>query len=70
MRKALEKNGVLVHFIRVTKLSRISDVVMTNILIEHIQDLVPQCLLCINDTVLMGESREGINCKLDLCKNH
>ena len=37
-----------------------------DVLTEHIQELVPRCMLCANNIVLLGESREVINGKLEL----
>ena len=36
------------------------------VLTEHIQEPVPWCVLFTDDIVLMGESREDLNKKLDL----
>ena len=37
-----------------------------DVLIKHIQDLVPQCMLFTNNIVLIEESREELNGKLEL----
>ncbi|KAF1890991.1 hypothetical protein Lal_00001125 [Lupinus albus] len=36
-----------------------------NVLTEHIQDMVPQCMSFVDDNFLIGDSREKLNNKLE-----
>ena len=36
------------------------------VLIEHIQDAILKCLFFANDIILIEESRENVNCKIEM----
>ena len=39
-----------------------------DVLTGHIQDVVPKCILFIDDIVLKRESQEDVNCKIGMCR--
>ncbi|KAL5146025.1 Retrovirus-related Pol polyprotein from type-1 retrotransposable element R2 [Glycine soja] len=63
--KALEKKGVRVAYIRAIQDIPYLFTLILDVLTEQIQEIAPRCMLFADDIVLLGESREELNERLE-----